>query len=298
MNLTQIKGNTWVLEGQEFIPLYRLDERRCVLLDNGLVQKQKELEESLKGAGLVPAGILCSHAHIDHCGNSAYLQRKYGIPEALTAPEAGMCANLLTLKCYFLTLPPETVAEESSNMIHTPDVIIPPGDGPFSFCGAEFHIVHTPGHSAGHICTVTPDNVCYTADALLSYEMIEAKLPYSLSHQAAIDSREKLRGLGCDYYIMAHRGVCGSGEIDTLIEENQKLVRCRAQEIFELVDRPMTASEIDQAACARYELYTRKNRRALRFERNIRFFVEYLVDTGQLEMSCQRGVVLYSRPKA
>lgn len=97
---------------------------------------------------------------------------------------------------------------------------------------------------------------------------------------------------------MAHRGVCGSGEIDTLIEENQKLVRRRAQEIFELVDRPMTASEIDQAACARYELYTRKNRRALRFERNIRFFVEYLVDTGQLEMSCQRGVVLYSRPKA
>ena len=50
MNLTQIKGNTWVLEGQEFIPLYRLDERRCVLLDNGLVQEQKELEESLKGA--------------------------------------------------------------------------------------------------------------------------------------------------------------------------------------------------------------------------------------------------------
>ena len=30
----------------------------------------------------------------------------------------------------------------------------------------------------------------------------------------------------------------------------------------------------------------------------IRLFVEYLVDTGQLEMSCQRGVVLYSRPKA
>lgn len=45
------------------------------------------------------------------------------------------------------------------------------------------------------------------------------------------------------------------------------------------MDRPMTASEIDQAACARYELYTRKNRRALCFERNIRFFVEYLVDT-------------------
>ena len=54
MNLTQLKGNTWVLEGQEFIPLYRLDERRCVLLDNGLVQEQKELEESLKGTSPAP----------------------------------------------------------------------------------------------------------------------------------------------------------------------------------------------------------------------------------------------------
>lgn len=137
MNLTQIKGNTWVLEGQEFIPLYRLDERRCVLLDNGLVQEQEELEESLKGAGLVPAGILCSHAHIDHCGNSAYLQRKYGIPEALTAPEAGMCANLLTLKCYFLTLPPETVAEESS-IVHTPDVLSRQGTAPSPSAARSF----------------------------------------------------------------------------------------------------------------------------------------------------------------
>ena len=47
----------------------------------------------------------------------------------------------------------------------------------------------------------------------------------------------------------------------------------------------------------RQELYSKKYRRALRFERNIRFFVEYLADTGQLEMSCQRGVALYSRPK-
>ena len=83
----------------------------------------------------------------------------------------------------------------------------------------------------------------------------------------------------------------------SLVEENQRLVQRRAREICELVDRPMTASEIDQAVCARYELYSKKYRRALRFERNIRFFVEYLADTGQLEMSCQRGVALYSRPK-
>lgn len=295
MELTQVKGNTWVLEGVEYIPLYRLDDSRCVLLDSGLLQEREELEEALRAAGLTPVGVLCSHAHVDHCANNAYLQKKYGTKVALTFPEAGMCSSLLTLKCYFLTLSPGTVERESSCMIHTPDLYIPPADGLFSFCGAEFGIIHTPGHSSGHVCTVTPDNVCYTADALLSRELLGAKLPYNLSQEMAMDSREKLRNLGCDAYIMAHRGVCPGSEIGELIDANQELVRRRAEEILALVDRPMTASQIDEAACVLYQLFTHKPRRSLRFERNVRFFIEYLVDTGRLAEECQNGATYYRR---
>lgn len=295
MELTQVKGNTWVLEGVEYIPLYKLDDSRCVLLDSGLLQEREELEEALHAAGLRPVGVLCSHAHVDHCANNGYLQEKYGAKVALTFPEAGMCSSLLTLKCYFLTLSPGTVERESSCMIHTPDLYIPPADGLFSFCGAQFSIVHTPGHSSGHVCTVTPDNVCYTADALLSQELLGAKLPYNLSQEMAMDSREKLRGLGCDAYIMAHRGVCPGSEIGALIDANQELVRRRAEEILALVDRPMTASQIDEAACVLYRLFTHKPRRSLRFERNVRFFIEYLVDTGRLAEECQNGATYYHR---
>ena len=206
MNLTQVKGNTWFLEGIEYIPLYKLDDSRCVLLDTGLLQEREEIEETLRSAGLTPVGVLCSHAHVDHCANSGYLQKKYGTKVALTYPEAGMCASLLNLKCYFLTLSPGTVEREASCMIHQPDLLLPVSDGPFDAWGVRFQIVHTPGHSAGHVCTVTPDNVCYTADALLSSEMLGAKLPYNLSQQMALASREKLRHLSCDAYIMAHRG--------------------------------------------------------------------------------------------
>ena len=204
-----------------------------------------------------------------------------------------MCSSLLTLKCYFLTLSPRTVERESSCMIHRPDVFIPAADGPFAFCGAEFRIVHTPGHSSGHICAITPDNVCYTADALLSSELQNAKLPYNLSHLMAMESREKLRGLGCDAYIMAHRGVCAGAEIGALIDMNQALVQRRAEEILDLVDQPMTACQIDEAACILYQLFTRKPRRSLRFERNVRFFIEYLVDTGKLAETCQNGATYY-----
>ena len=293
MKLSQVKGNTWIAEGMELIPFYKLDEHRCVLLDTGLLSERGELEGALLEHGLTPAGVLCSHAHVDHCASSGYFQQKYHIPAALTAPEAAMCLNPLTLKCYFLTLSPDTVELESSCMLHTPDVILPPADGPFSFAGAEFTIIHTPGHSAGHICTVTPDNVCYLADAVLSHELLGAKLPYNLSQAMAMDSREKLRGLACGAYIMAHRGVCTPAELPGLIDENQSLIRARAEEIRSLITRPMTLSQIDAAVCACYQLFTRKPNRALRFERNIRFFVEYLADRGELEVRCRGGVALY-----
>ena len=298
MELRQIKANTWVVEAMELIPLYKLDESRCILLDTGLLEEREELEQTLLEHGLRPVGILCSHAHVDHCANSGYFQKKYGTKVALTAPEAGICSNILTLKCYFLTLPPDMVARESSCMVHTPDMLVPAEDGPFSFCGADFQIVYTPGHSAGHICTITPYGVCYTADALLSHEMLKAKLPYALSHQMAKESREKLRDLKCSHYIMAHRGVCSPLEINSLIDENQALLRRRSEEILSLISRPMTASQINEAVCIQDELFTKKPRRALRFERNIRFFVEYLTDQGLLETICKNGVVYYLQPES
>jgi len=167
MKLTQVKGNTWVLEGFELIPLYRLENNTCILLDTGLKDEREDIENSLLEAGLTPAGILCSHAHIDHAGNNRYFQEKYHIPVALTAREAGMCASILSLKCYFLLLPPDMVERESSNLVHTPDVIIPDQDGSFSFAGAEFTILHTPGHSPGHLCWWEEDRGSLYAGDLL-----------------------------------------------------------------------------------------------------------------------------------
>lgn len=297
MKLLQVKGNTWVAEGQGLIPFYKVDSHQVILLDAGIKEEREELESALQGNGLVPIGILCSHAHVDHCANNRYFQQKYHIPVALTLPEAGMCSDILNLKCYFLTLPPAMVERESSSMVHIPDIIIPATDGPFDFAGVRFQIVHTPGHSSGHISTVTPDNVCYTADALLSREYLGAKLPYNLCHAMANTSREKLRTLGSDAYIMAHCGVCEGRDIGPLIDDNHALVRLRAGEILELVTSPMTASQIARAVCGLYKLFTHKPPRSLRFERNVRFFIEFLVDEGLLEMFCRGGVTLYRRPE-
>lgn len=297
MTFTQVKGNTWVLEGSALIPVYRLDERRCVLLDTGLPDEEQPLERALIENGLIPAGVLCSHAHVDHCANNKYLQKKYAIPVAMTLPEAGMCSHVLNLKCSCLVVSPETADEELSCMVHVPDVIIPNTDGPFSFCGATFQIVQTPGHSSAHIATITPDNVCYTGDALLSTELIASKLPYALSHKQAQQSRARLRSLNCDAYIMAHRGICPGNDFAALVDANCDLITQRAAEIAALATEPMTMSRLFEAICQRYFLLSKRPQRSLRFERNARFFIEYLCDCGTLQMETSNGVVRYFAAK-
>lgn len=220
-----------MLEANELIPLYLLDDRRCVLLDSGLAKEREEIEKTLLEAGLEPAGILCSHAHVDHCANNRYFQEKYHLPVALTAPEAGMCSSILNLKCYRLLVSPDAAEQEMSEMVHVPDLILPPVDGPIRLAGAMFRILHTPGHSSGHICAVTPDNVCYTGDALMSQALLDAQAALRPVHPAGHgEPGERLQELeDCDFFIMAHKGVCTGREIGPLIDANQELVRRRAE---------------------------------------------------------------------
>lgn len=41
MELERVKGNTWVLKSWELIPLYQVDDTRCILLDTGTVDQRR-----------------------------------------------------------------------------------------------------------------------------------------------------------------------------------------------------------------------------------------------------------------
>lgn len=293
MKLTHIKGNTYVIEAGEFIPVYKLGDGRCILMDTGLVEEREALEQTLLENGLTPAAVLCSHAHVDHCANNRYFQEKYGAKVALSGPEAGMCCHILNLKCYRLLSSPHAAEEEMRAMVQIPDRIFPSVDADFEIEGAVFRVLQTPGHSSGHVSFITPDNVCYVADALMSEDRLDAKLPYGLSVEVALSSRARLVQLDCDQYIMAHRGVCSREDFPALVEKNQELVLHRAAQIKSVIQRPMNFSEIVAAVAKQLGLYSKKPRRGLYYERNIRFFMEFMLDRGEVEIEVHDGVVYY-----
>lgn len=292
MKLTQIKGNTWVAEGREFIPFYRLEDGRCILLDAGLRREGEELAQSLLDAGLAPAALVCTHTHADHSGAASWLQEQFRLPVAISAGEAAAVHSCSTMKAV-MGLTPEQARREYRHMVLAPDIILPDADSDLDLLGVPLRMIHTPGHSPSHVCIITPDNVCHVGDVLLSPEMYSAKLPYSMDIAADLASKERLRGLGCDVYIASHRGILPN--INDCVDANRELFLLRAGEILSAIHHPMTFSQVTAAVYQMYNLFSHSPRRAQSFERNIRFFIEFLLDEGRLELLAgEEGVTLYA----
>ena len=206
MELERVKGNTWVLKSWELIPLYQVDDTRCILLDTGTVDQRAELEAALDQAGLTPVAILGSHAHIDHMGSYGYFQKTRGAVLALTLGEAGQLFSPLGLQLQYYNLSLGAFGQypELESAPCLPDRIILPQEREVTLCGVTFGLVRTPGHTVDHICVRTPDNVLYVGDAMMTGRVLHrAKFPYAFSMKVYLESLAKLRQESADRFIVA-----------------------------------------------------------------------------------------------
>lgn len=296
MEIRQIKGNTWVLEDRQLIPLYKTDEHHCILLDTGWTYQRSAIEKALRENELEPVGILGSHAHTDHSGNHRYFQENYGIPVALSYGEAALCYSPLAMKAYFPTFSSKTLREDAwfSGMEVRADQIIGLDDSVIDFCGAHFDILHTLGHSPDHISIGTPDHVLYLGDVCLSKDEIEAaKLPYFFSIDAAIQTMKAIRGASFDKYIIAHRAVDES--LDIHIDANIEALHRTSEAIRNLIVQPMTFDQIQAAVCRAFSLKSSNPVRAALFARNIRSYIDYLTDHGEISSFAKNGMGYYEK---
>lgn len=293
MKLSQIKGNTWVLEGLELMPLYKVDDSHCVLFDTGLQSERQELAETLDAAGLTPVGILCTHTHWDHSINNFWLRERYGCPIAMTPGEAALCANPEMVTKVYMDFPTQLFLAFFGEMVGEVNQIIQPVDGIYSFCGVDFQVIYTPGHSPDHICVVTPDGVCYLGDALMAGESLaQAKLPYHGGHMTARRSMEKLAQCqGISLSVAAHRGM--TANLPGLVADNITLLDQYGQSLLELIDQPATFEQIVTAYIQKQKLYSAQVIKVLRYTRSLQAMLCYLVDTGALSLVAKGGIAYY-----
>lgn len=297
MKSIHVKGNTYVLDLDILLlPFYMMDDQRIILLDTGYMKGDRErLTAYFEENSLTVAGILCSHGHIDHVGNAAYFKEKYGCPVAMTREEAVIVDSVLSLKKFYANYSIKKAKEHFGHMVVQTDRIIEMDETEVTFCGVPFRILHTPGHSTGHICITTPDEVTYIGDALISYEVMDsAKLPYAYILSQDIASKMKLYGLQSSQYILAHKGIYP--DVKDLITDNIYFYRNRAEEILSVISSPMTREEILQAVALKMNIRIHSTYKYLVVERMLQCYVEYLLETGRIEL-CVHELSLKYAPK-
>lgn len=294
MELKQIKGDTWCLTGAELIPLVRLPGDKCVLLDSGHAFEGEALTAALEGAGLTPVGVFCSHAHVDHAGNNHYLRKRYGARLCLPLGEAALSASLTMYKAVYNAFTPRSLEHRNSHLLGPVDEAVGVRDGVMEFCSVPLRVIHTPGHTPDHICTVTPDGVLYTADALMAGEVLEtAKLPYHGLHEEARRSMEKLRGVDCGVCVVAHQGV--TTDLPGLVDANLAALDRLCEDLLSLAPEPVSMDQLCLAYYRKKQLMTTHVEKAALYARNVDAMAEYLVDMGRMEIQVREGLRYFVR---
>ena len=170
MKRIHVKGNTWVLEGPQLVGLYQIDESTCLLLDPGSTKLQGEIEAALSQAGLTPVGVLCTHMHYDHHESTRYFRETYGAQTCLPQLEADIVRSEESLKNHLFnfTMGMIRTIPRLQNLVCPVDRVIAFGETELVFCGVPLQVVRTPGHAPDHVCFITPDNVCFAGDVLMT----------------------------------------------------------------------------------------------------------------------------------
>jgi hydroxyacylglutathione hydrolase len=296
MRIIEVKGNTFCINtGMSYIPFYKINNEEIIMLDSGWAEGEKKgIDELLEQNNFKVVAIICTHAHVDHVGNNAYLKGKYNCIIAMPAYEALICSSTVNLKMYYNNQTLSDVSEHFGHMVCVTDIMILNNQDSINVRGVKFNIIHTPGHSPAHICITTPDDVAYLADALISYEVMRgAKMPYAYILSEDLKSKSKLYDLKYSKYVVAHKGIYD--DITKLITDNIDFYKDRAFKIATVIEGAMTMEDILKAVIKNFNINVKNRYRYTMIERMLKSYVEYLNETGILVLNMDKGFLKYSK---
>lgn len=296
MKIKKVKGNTFCIDtGTTYIPFYKINDEEIIMLDSGWANREREeIDKIVEKNGFKIVGIICSHAHRDHIGNNDYFKEKHNCVIAMPSYEALLCSSTVNLKLYYNNQTLSDVIENFSHMVCKTDIMISDEQDSIEVCNIKFTIIHTPGHSPSHICIATPDDVLYLGDSLISYEVMKgSKMPYTYILKEDLESKTKLYDLKYSKYVVAHKGIYD--DITELITDNINFYKDTAKRIYDVIDGAMTKEDILKVVTKNLNIRIDNTNRYIFIERMLKSYIEYLNDSGSLELNLEDGFLKYSK---
>ena len=275
---------------------YAVREKTWILFDSGSHRDREELFAWLEEQGITVAAVFTSHAHYDHVENHTALKARYGAKLIAPAFDAALVRSSLSLKACFYSCTRPEIERDFGEMLFHADEVIAPGQTRVTWEGRSFRIVELPGHAASHIGYVTPDEVCYLADAVLSPELYgQEQLIYTLDWGRALHTLERIRTLPWNPCVLAHYGITDQAAV--LAEENRKAFFRMADRILGCLPERFTLEEAVRDTVAAFAIPVKSVPKARVMERSIRAILEYLTEHEAVRTELENGILCYRQQK-
>jgi len=179
--------------------------REAIVIDPG--DDVSQILELLAKHRLRVKAIVITHAHIDHIGGAQALKRITDAPVYMNLNDAGLQAMLATQATWLGMPTPESVVIDA-----------PLNDGMTLQLGnADFHVLHTPGHTQGSVSLWIPsEHKLVAGDTLFAGGIGRTDLPGGDGRQILRSIHEKLLPLPEETIVIP-----GHGGLTTIGREKQ-----------------------------------------------------------------------------
>jgi glyoxylase-like metal-dependent hydrolase (beta-lactamase superfamily II) len=179
--------------------------REAIVVDPG--DDIADIQAILARHGLKVKAIVITHAHIDHIGGAAKLKAATGAPVYMNANDQPLYDNLEMQAGWLGMQTPERTVIDSA---------VKEGDS-LALGPAEFHVLHTPGHTQGSISLWIPaENKLVAGDTLFRDSIGRTDLPGGDYRQILSSIHAKLMPLPDEAVV-----ICGHGPSTTIGREKR-----------------------------------------------------------------------------
>lgn len=225
--------------------VYLLMGKRPLLIDSGVSTSPDEvILPALKEIGVDPGdlwGLVCTHAHADHCGGNAILKEVNPNMKIMSLDVERMdIENPMLPVCEFYNPYREILGVEATeagkawnkdNLGSAMKVnhIFQDGDTLDLGGGWILKIHHTPGHTKGHLSIFDEENkAAFIGDAVLWKGLLmEDKFitfPPYLDVDSYLDTIHKIRGWSLNYLCTSHYSTLTGDRIKSFLDESEEFV--------------------------------------------------------------------------